>query len=177
MAGSPQFEKFDELLVYIAEKSADDEKFGDMKLNKLLYFADIEAYRRLGHTITRTRYQHLEHGPGSVSLKRARENLMQEGVLEVGRRRFFQFWQTVTKAKRPARREVFDQDELEIVDLILKRYENYNGSEMADLSHREPGWKMTSEGEDIAVETSLLTPHASPASIERGKELAQKLGW
>ena len=29
-----------------------DERFGAVKLNKILYFADFEAYRRLGEPIT-----------------------------------------------------------------------------------------------------------------------------
>jgi uncharacterized phage-associated protein len=178
MPGTPHFEKFDELLVYIAEKSADDDpKFGDLKLNKLLYYADVEAYRRRGTSISATRYQHLEHGPGSVWLPRARDNLIDAGVLEKKRRRVFDFFRTITRARRPARREVFEPGELEIVDEILDRYREFNGNQMADLSHDEPGWKMTSDGEDIPLETALLAPRASPQSIERGKALAERFNW
>lgn len=172
-----QFEKFDELLVYIAERSADDPTLGDLKLNKLLYYADVTAYRRRGATISDTRYQHLEHGPASVSLLPARKNLVAAGVLDVKPRHRYSFWQKVTRALRPARRDVFDPDELAIVDEILERFRDRNGSEMAELSHGEPGWQMTEMGEDIPIETALLTPTVSPESVTVGRDLAKRYGW
>jgi uncharacterized phage-associated protein len=175
--GMAQFEKFDELLIYIAERSADDPKFGDLKLNKLLYYADIAAYRERGATITGSRYQHLRHGPGSRSLWPARKKLQEEGAVEIKPRRFYEFWQRVTRAKRPARREVFEPGELEIVNRVLERYRNFNGSEMADISHDEPGWKMTTEGEDIPLETALLAQRSSRAAIRQGRTLAERFNW
>lgn len=178
MTENPQFAKFDELLVYVAERSAeDDPNYGDLKLNKLLYFADVEAYRRRGQSITGTRYQHLEHGPASVSLPRARESLIEAGVLSKGRKRVYDFFRTITRAERPARREVFEPGELELVDEVLARYADLNGKQMADLSHQEPGWKMTDEGDEIPLETALLTPRASSSAIEQGKALAARFDW
>lgn len=172
-----KFERFDELLILIVERSGDDELFADMKLNKLLFYCDIEAYRRLGRTISRSRYQHLEHGPGSVWLNRARERLAQAGALEVKRRRMFNQTGRVTVAKRKARTQVFSPEELAVVTDVLQRFRSYNGTQIAELSHDEPGWKMTSEGEDIPFESALIQRRPSEQAIERGQELAKQFGW
>lgn len=177
MTENPHFAKFDELLVYIAERSADDPKFGDMKLNKLLYYADVAAYRQRGASITGTRYQHLKHGPGSRSLWPAREKLVRAGVLEVKPRRFYELWQRVTRARRKARRDLFDPEELAIVDSVLEKYRDCDGSQMANISHGEPGWRMTEEGDDIPLETALLTRRASPDTVAEAQALAARFNW
>src|SRR5262245_55681451 len=53
MAGRTEFssKKFKELVLYLALQSRADKQFGMVKLNKLLYLCDFEAYRVLGHSI------------------------------------------------------------------------------------------------------------------------------
>ena len=41
-------EKFEELIVYIAERCADDPTYDTFKLNTMLYYADFAAYRMFG---------------------------------------------------------------------------------------------------------------------------------
>jgi Protein of unknown function (DUF4065) len=55
--------KFEELLLYVTERTQDDPACGDMKLNKLLYFADFLAFEKLGHAISGAPYQRLPWGP------------------------------------------------------------------------------------------------------------------
>jgi hypothetical protein len=47
-------EKFRELLVCVAAKTGDDSRFGDIKVNKVLWWSDFRALqtmkRRLGNT-------------------------------------------------------------------------------------------------------------------------------
>ena len=66
-----------ELIVLIASLSRDDPAFGDVKLNKLLFFSDFLAYTNLGHPTTGAEYQKLDFGParrtGSPAAPRACE--------------------------------------------------------------------------------------------------------
>ena len=59
----PDDEKFKELVLYIARKSECDPRFGATKLNKLLFFSDFLAFKRLGSPITGQTYFKLDHGP------------------------------------------------------------------------------------------------------------------
>ena len=49
--------KFCELVLYIAKRSEDDPRFCAVKLNKIMYYSDFGAYRRLGQSITGANYQ------------------------------------------------------------------------------------------------------------------------
>lgn len=168
--------KFDELLVYIAEKSKDDPKLGDKKLNKLLYFADMTAYRRTGKPITGAAYQHEEHGPIARPLKKARRSLKGKR-LAVKKREYHGYPQTVTVALDDPDPSVFTEEELAIVDEILDAYKDMDGKEMEDIAHQEPGWQMTVDGEAMPYRYALIAREASPRAVKRGKELAKHLGW
>jgi hypothetical protein len=49
--------RFEEVVLFIAEQTADDPEFGSTKVAKVLYHSDIESYRDLGEAITNTRPQ------------------------------------------------------------------------------------------------------------------------
>jgi hypothetical protein len=79
-------EKSRGLIVYIAHKTGDDPRFGDIKLNKVLYFADFRAYDELGQPITGARYQKLEWGPAPRALLPVRHELENDGAVRVTKR-------------------------------------------------------------------------------------------
>ena len=55
--------KLEQTILYIARVSQDDPHFGIAKLTAILFYADFEAYRRLGHSITGATYKHFDRGP------------------------------------------------------------------------------------------------------------------
>jgi len=62
-------------VLYLSQRSADDPGFGMVKLNKLLYRADFEAYRLLGHSITGAVYEKQDFGPVARPLPIALDEL------------------------------------------------------------------------------------------------------
>jgi len=70
--------KFQELMLYIASRSADDQKFGATKLNKILFYADFQAYLSLGKSITGAEYQRLGNGPAPRELKSLEADLIEK---------------------------------------------------------------------------------------------------
>lgn len=170
-------DKFKELVVYIASKTGDDPKCGDMKLNKLLYFMDVTAFRRTGKPITGAPYQHQKMGPIAEPLLPARRELEHERRVVVRSRDYKGKTQTATEAKSNPRTTLFEADELSIVDEIIEKFSDFDGKAMERIAHDEPGWKMTKDGERISYRTSLIAKSASPRAIQRGHELASRLGW
>src|SRR5438067_13073106 len=61
-------QKFRELILYFAQKSADDPAFGAVKLNKLLFYADFVSFAKRGKAITGATYFRLPHGPAPRQL-------------------------------------------------------------------------------------------------------------
>jgi uncharacterized phage-associated protein len=170
-------EKFRELVVYVAEKSADDPRFGAVKLNKILYYSDFIAYRRLGHSITDDEYQNLEEGPAPRHMLNAQRDLEQAGAVKVETREYFNNQQKRMVALRGPKPGVLDATELAIVDEVITELRPLNAREASDRSHREFGWRTTNVGEAIPYRTAWISSEPlSQEQIQVGVELAERRG-
>ncbi len=172
-------EKFRELVIYVAEQTADMPAFGDTRLNKTLHFSDFYAYNRLGHSITGARYQKLRRGPAARALLPVRRELVQEGAIRMEKCVVGTKTATVTVPQRPANLALFSQAEIAIIDEVIARLRRMSAKQVSDMSHREsPGWNLVNDGEDIPYLTALIPPRGpSNAAIERGRQLAAQYGW
>lgn len=150
--------RFKELIMLISEMCADDPTYGSIKLNKILYFADFMAYRELGKPITGATYFKLQEGPAPREFLAARRALVREGRLEIDHRPYFQGVQ-----KRPVvvgagpQRTLFAESELRIVASIVSYFHGKSARDVSDISHREPGWILAEDREDIPYETAWLS--------------------
>lgn len=174
----PQYDhdKFAELLVYVVSGVENESTNGDTKLNKLLYFADVEAFRRTGKPISGARYKHQQRGPIAAALVPVREEL--EGSrLEIDERRFGKnSIQRRTKSLDDPDLSVFDEGETEIIDEVLEQFRNCTAKQMEDFAHEEPAWLVTGEGENMSYRASLVVRQPSPAALNYGEQLAERLG-
>jgi hypothetical protein len=162
----PDEAKFGELLLLVAEELADDRFGGATKVNKVLYFAEFAHVRETGYPITGMPYRKLPNGPAPRHLRPARERLVRQGAAEVVTERVLGYEQHRLRPLRAARREMFTEVELRAVDDAVALLRGRTGSEASDLSHREPGWRMVEDGEDIPFVTAYL-PQEQPPPSER----------
>jgi uncharacterized phage-associated protein len=169
--------KFREMLLYLANKTGDDPRCGDKKLNKLLYFADVTAFRRRGAPIAGATYKHLKHGPIAKPFLKARGQLKAEERVRERKRPYHDKTQTCTEALGEPDTSMFDADELAILDEIVAKYWDYNGAEIEEAAHNEPGWALTRENEEIPYRAALIAKKASPRAVAVGHEIADRLGW
>src|SRR4051794_5527864 len=77
--------KLKELILYIAARMEEDDHAGQgrIKLAKLLWLSDFEAYRRIGNSITGARYVADELGPAPVDELLAVRDLEGSGDLSI----------------------------------------------------------------------------------------------
>jgi hypothetical protein len=170
--------KFQELLLYIAERLQDDKAGGDKKLNKLLFYADFTAYRRLGKPITGAKYCRRQHGPAAAALVPVRKELMRQKVVQTKMRDYYGRKQRVTVPRRTADRNAFEPGELELVDEVIAEFQNFNGKQIEDFSHGEPGYLMVSDGERIPYASTFLTDETPPKRVvDKARELTERYGW
>lgn len=184
MAYEPQFNqaKFSELLLYVAERSEDDVRFGATKLNKIMFFSDFLAYGMWGESITGATYRRLPRGPAPRELLSVREQLIDAGKATLQEARYFNYPQhrlvAVKEIEKEIDRSLFNGAELALVDQVIAALKDRNASEVSELSHCEIGWRLVDDNEDIPYSTVFLSSD-SPTSMDqkRALQLTEEYGW
>lgn len=165
--------KFQELVLYVAQRSEADPAFSATKLNKLLFFADFLAFASFGQPITGHRYQKLPKGPAPIAFLPVVGRMMEGGLCEWEYRPYFGKQQKRLVVHRSADLSSFSAEEIELVDQVIQQLWESNASQVSDLSHDFPGWQAVGMQEEIAYETVFVLP---PRPLTKGElELAREL--
>ena len=171
-------DKFGELILYIAQKSKDDERFGAVKLNKILYYSDFEAYRKLGEPITGADYKHAEEGAIPNQMLPIRTKLLREDAIEIVDNPYYGKQQKRTIAKHDPDLKEFDKDELQIVDDVIQRLWGENADAVSERAHQELGYKLTELNEIIPYAFAyFLVRQLTQQEIELGLQVAKRHGF
>ena len=169
--------KFRELIIYIAKKCGEADFFGATKLNKILYWADFEAFRRFGQPITGARYFRLPNGPAPKALLPVRGELEAEGAITIEHRPIGNRRQDRVVAERMPYTDLFSDDELAVVDEFISRFWGQTAEEVSDASH-DIIWKTRNDGDAIPYEAIYLSNgDVTPQEIERTRQLAKEFAW
>ena len=65
----PNDQKMKELILHVAIASDKDERFGAVKLNKILFYGDFLSYFRRGRSITNHEYFAIREGPAPRQIR------------------------------------------------------------------------------------------------------------
>jgi antitoxin SocA-like protein len=172
----PSDEKLRELILYLSDLSAQDRHFGAVKLNKLLFYADVLAYQRHGEAITGQEYQALPQGPAPRRLKPVTDKMKKMGELRTQEVRINRrFRQLRPIAGRMPNLSKFTKQENDLILEVVQRFWNLNAKQISEESHLFLGWQLANEGETIPYSTVLIG-NRKPTEAERRKGHAlQKL--
>ena len=160
MAGGREFdrERFKELILYIADQSADDPRFGMSKLNKILYFADFKAFGIIGRSITGATYERRDGGPAPREMLAALREMEDIGEIVRIERDYLNYRQKVVQALRPSQaHEVFEDREREIVSVILGELRTRDSDQVRVLSSLDHGWRLADRGEEVPYEWAYIS--------------------
>lgn len=170
--------KYKDLVLYAAHMSHErrDKYFGAVKLNKILFFSDFIAYRRLGRPITGANYMKLSEGPAPREMLRVRAEMEAEGEIRLEPRQVFNYLQVTVVPQVPVIREhlSLSEEELAIVDEVLDQLAPLSAAGVSELSHREIGWKAARSKEIIPYETAWLNSGPVPLEAELTDQLPLK---
>ena len=108
-----------EMIVYIAAKCQEDPGFGAVKLNKILFRADFQAYRLRGRPVTGTAYFRLRYGPAPRAMVPVMRELHSQDAVRTQRRIVGGLEQKRPIALRPANLGHFSGEDIAIVDDII----------------------------------------------------------
>ncbi len=168
-----------ELVLFIARRCVTHQLFGKIKLNKILFFSDMNAFTRLGTSISGFEYEKREFGPVPRTIDTLIEQLQADGSATVYERDMpnLNVQKRVTPLREPDLTG-FSAQEIAIVSDVIEWIRPMSAKEISELSHEAVGWEVARMGETIPYATALIPPHVIPPTQKeraRALELAQNL--
>lgn len=116
------------------------------KLNKLLFYADFNAYRLTGYSITGLEYRAIQFGPVPSQFQKMYVNLSEQGHISIEEQYFGNgAYGDEIRANIPFDATLFSQHELNALQFVAKHYGKLSTDEIVKLSHEEAGWHDNAE--------------------------------
>lgn len=151
-------EKFEEVLLYILEKTAGKPNVGMTVLYKLLYFIDFDYYEKNEEQLMGLTYFKNTHGPAPREFATVVENMKKAGILEEVKSTYFQYDQKKFLPHKQADLSKFNGKELEMIDDVLARYGDKSANEISRISHEDMPWAAAEDGKDLEYDHVFYRP-------------------
>lgn len=171
--------KLSELALYVAERSRDQAKFGAIKLNKALFYADLRAFEETGETITGAAYVKKQFGPVPSGMSDLIREMEREGRAEIVKTLMPDgHTQCRLVPLRGPDLSNFTASQLAIVDELVHEFRNKSATELSDLTHEWSGWVAARMDEEIPWSAAhVQRPRELHFhELERGRSVAERLG-
>lgn len=172
-----------ELILYVSSKAEGMERFGLIKLNKIVWRSDFAAFAARGVPVTGRAYQRLRLGPAPVEMQPLLAEMQQDGLITV---RMLSFGldsdgKEIVEKRPVARAEPnlrwFSADDLTYVDQAISYYWRMTGAETSDDSHG-PAWKTRANLDPMPYESAYLVEESiGQSQLERALNIAKEYGW
>lgn len=166
--------KLRELLLYVSARA----EMGSTKLNKILFHAEFQAYRDLGHPITGHPYVKRVNGPAPRDLRPIRKNLE---VDESARVESIDVGAPHPEDRivplRDADISIFSERERAIIDDVIQKFRSFTGTALADETHTIPGWRAAEMNAEIPYVAAFISGRITNADRYWGRRMAAAYGW
>jgi hypothetical protein len=162
-------DKFKALVHYVCSlRSARPDTLGAVKLNKILWLAEISAFYRLGNPITQARYIKRKFGPVPAPIMRTLRELDQDGVLSVRDASHYGLQKKEYIVYIPATEDFLSLEEAAIVkEMVDYVCDEHTAASVSEATH-DHVWKAAEDGEEI--------PHYT-VFANAGKITDEDRGW
>ncbi len=147
--------KYKNAVLFFAKKIQNG-TLGKLKMMKLLYFLDFDFFEKFGRSITGDEYLRFENGP----VPRMGEKFLKEmngKEIKITRRKVGEGYndQMHIEALADFDVNVFEKEELLMLEEIASKWEKFTGSEMKNASHGEAPWIATKPDDVIDYNLAL----------------------
>jgi uncharacterized phage-associated protein len=146
-------QKFKEVLLYILNKVGAKENIGETVIYKLLYFIDFDFYEKYEEQLIGATYIKNKYGPTPVEFAKIVEKMIEGKEIEKVKSEYFNFPQTKYLPRRKPDLMNLKANEIEVIDDVLNRLSEMNGSQISAYSHNDLPWMTTADGETIDYES------------------------
>lgn len=167
-----------EMVLYVARKCREAERFGKVKLNKILWRADFSSFRDRGRPVTGSAYQKLAAGPAPLNMddvlrQMHSHHLIVFDEIDVGGG----YLEHRIVDRREADLTLFEGSDIDFVDRSIRFYWSKSASSASDLSHRV-AWKSREFLERMPYEAVFLSDDKlDRVGRDKFHALAKAKGW
>ena len=176
-------DRLKEMILYVAQRCASADRFGAVKLNKILWKADFDAFAARGVPVTGRDYHRQEFGPVPREMPRVYNDMLRDSLIRVEPIYFGQNdagediveHRTIPLVEPNLGR--FDADDLRFVDAAIAHYWDMSGMELSDDSHGV-AWKTHHNGDPLPYELARLSDKPLSRRLrQRIFDHAKDRGW
>jgi hypothetical protein len=169
--------KLKTLVHYICDRAPNPRRLGATKLNKILFFSDMEAYLTLGQPITGEIYIKHQYGPVSKHLEEILEALEGDRAIAIAHASGYHvvtgepFTQKLFVALYRPSLDDFSAEEISIVDEMIRIIcTRHTARSISDVSHNII-WESAEIGEEIPYYTAFVHTlgEITPADVDWAK--------
>ena len=146
-----------QLIIHVARRYHEAERFGAIKLNKILWRADFESFARRGVPVTGRPYKRLELGPAPSEMPSLQREMRAQALIRleiIHRPNGYDEHRTVALTEPDL--HLFSADDLAFVEESIRYYWDKTGIEASDDSHGA-AWKSRNNGDLMPYELAHLS--------------------
>lgn len=146
-----------QMILYVSAKCADAERFGLIKLNKIIWKADFDSFAARGTAVTGRAYKRQKFGPVATDMMPLYSEMLRDGLISIERVDFGDgVIEKRTTPQAQAKLDRFSLSDLAFVEESIQYYWQKTGEEPSDDSHGV-AWSTRSNGEDMPYELAYLS--------------------
>lgn len=168
-------DKIKALMLYICEK-IEPELSGVIKLNKIMWFSEIETMYQTGKPLTGSMYIRQKFGPVALNAPMMREELIKEGSLYVtqkdtlpdGSKR-----QIFSTSKHVELKNFFSEEQIKIIDEQIEKYKNTNAMDISEISH-DSIWASLEDADEMPLDLYIIKPVYTEEQKSSVREFSRK---
>lgn len=145
-------EKFSQVVLYILNK-INGSQLGSVKLNKILWFADVKMVELGKEQITGDTYIRKDYGPVSKHLNYILRTLASERSIKIERENPDSMW--LYTPLKDADINAIKEDEKSIIDKYIEDFRYMAPSDISNMTHT-PYWQNLNNNDKMFVEIAAI---------------------
>lgn len=167
-----------QMILYVSEQNVEATRFGLIKLNKIIWKADFDAFAERGVPITGRTYKRQKYGPVANEMPPVHSEMLRDGYISIRRVDFGEgIVEKRTIALCAPQLSMFSAEDLKFVNASIAYYWHKTGEEASDDSHGV-AWSTRHNGEEMPYESAYLADLTlGPSQRLRLEDRMLKQGW
>lgn len=147
--------KLEEAVHYICDNVVAQDRLGQVKLNKILYYADMTSFAETGRSITGATYVKQFRGPVPTQVMPAIDLLEREGRMKVSHVSVFDAKKREFETAGETDTKLFERGEIDRLNAMIRLVCDHTAPEISELSHTL-AWHAADIGEVMPYESFFV---------------------